>query len=584
MEKNEPVWRTDAAVVQRAAGVVSSLLGSPNAGISLKMLRWRVRGVTVNIVRGGVRNVTVYLTASRMRAADVVAVEGFGPLRITPPPKNSNCSREVRTGPTLTLTAAEDPDFTLVLKALEALLSGEETMQNVTSLDHFEGEDADTEALELPEGERRLATQPLDLTIETLSNRISRGSIILQPEFQREYVWTSAKASLLIESLLMRIPLPIVYLSETQDGDWEVVDGQQRLTSIHSFVIGKFPDGATFKLGRLAVREDLRGMTFSDLPRADQNAILNYTLRSVVLQKESHPDLKFEVFERLNCGSVQLTDAELRNCMYRGAYNNLLADLATNPFLLKVRRTMAPHKRMEDRQLILRFLAMKRNTHLNYRGSMKAFMNHEIQHFQHATAAQIAEMRRWFEDAIESAWIVFGDHAFRRWTPADGYGEEAGWDSKLNIALWDTLLYSFAMHEKRQIIPAADAIREEFLDLMTSDQRFVDCIGRSTDRPDRLQYRADAWLRRLASVIQVPANEKRLFSRKLKQELYDTDAACAACGQHIPSVDDAEVDHVDHYWRGGATIPENARLLHRFCNRKRGGRSDDVAFGVPPIG
>lgn len=440
--------------------------------------------------------------------------------------------------------------------------------------EEFEGAESEDEALILSEGERRLSTQSLDLSIDALVSRIDRGSLVLQPEFQRDYVWSSAKASQLVESVLLRIPLPIVYLSETEDSDWEVVDGQQRLTSLYAFVRGQFPDGATFRLGRLHVRDDLRGKGFRDLPRTDQNSILNYTLRAIILNKESHPDVKFEVFERLNCGSVQLKDAELRNCMYRGPYNDMLAELSSNDFLLKIRRADRPHKRMEDRQLILRFLAMKRNSHLNYRGSMKQFMNREMETHRHAPPAEISDLKRQFEEAIASAWHVFGPNAFRRWTPPLHPGEKGSWDSKLNVALWDTILYGLAFYERRQIIPVSDAIREEFLDIMAGDPVFVDYIGRTTDKPDRVHYRARVWLERLEKVVNVPANESRAFTRELKGALHAANPTCTLCGQHIHDADDAEVDHVQHYWRGGATIPENARLTHRYCNRKRGGRGE----------
>lgn len=445
------------------------------------------------------------------------------------------------------------------------------TEEMVDEIDEFEPEE--DEVLELRENERKLSTQPLDLTVDLLVSRIDRGGLILQPEFQRDYVWSSAKASQLIESILIGIPLPIVYLAETPDSDWEVVDGQQRLTSIHSYVRGKFPDGSAFRLGRLNVRSDLKGKGLKDLSKPEQNAILNYTLRAIVLRNDSHPDVKFEVFERLNCGSVQLKDAELRNCMYRGAYNDMLAVLSRNPFLLKVRRAEAPHKRMEDRQLILRFLAMKRNSHLNYRGAMKQFMNREMQTHRHASPVDVAKMSRMFEEAIECAWLVFGENAFRRWNAGRTASEASEWDSKINIALWDTLLYGFAFYEKRQIVPAADAIREEFLDLMSNDPTFVDYIGRSTDKPERLQYRARVWLERLAAVVATPGNETRAFSRKLKETMFTLDPTCSICHQRVPSADDAEIDHIEHYWRGGATIPENARLTHRHCNRVRGGRN-----------
>jgi uncharacterized protein with ParB-like and HNH nuclease domain len=120
----------------------------------------------------------------------------------------------------------------------------------------------------------------------------------------------------------MRIPLPVIYVSELSDGSWEVVDGQQRLTSIRSFIDGTFPDGQTFKLGQIRVRDDLRGKVFADLSPDDQNAIEEYSLRVIMILKEADQDLKFEVFERLNSGADKLNDMELRNCVYRGRYND----------------------------------------------------------------------------------------------------------------------------------------------------------------------------------------------------------------------------------------------------------------------
>src|SRR4051794_19527166 len=110
-----------------------------------------------------------------------------------------------------------------------------------------EAED-DNEALDLPHTQRRVLTQIRDESIDALVGRIRRGRLVLQPDFQRDFVWSRAKASALIESILMCIPLPVIYVSELDNGIWETVDGQQRLTAIRSYIDGKFPDGQSFKL------------------------------------------------------------------------------------------------------------------------------------------------------------------------------------------------------------------------------------------------------------------------------------------------------------------------------------------------
>jgi len=433
----------------------------------------------------------------------------------------------------------------------------------------------DNTPLEIPPDKRRVKTDKQDVPIETLQMRIKKGRLDIQPEFQRYYVWSPSKASKLIESVLLEIPIPVVYLAEEQDNRQSVVDGQQRLTSIVAFLDGLFPgpDKATFKLTSLQVLKELNGLTFKELDAAMQEKILGTPLRLVIIQKDSDPDVKFEVFERLNVGAVALNDQELRNCVYRGSYNKLLRELSQNEHLLKVLRQEQPHPRMQDRQLILRFFAMWRKTHLKYKSPMKQFLNHEMEQNRNIAPEIVEEMREIFARSIEMAYVVFGQNAFRRFYPGNPQEPNGNWEpKKLNIALWDTILYGFSYFEKAQIIPIADAVREEFLDLMGTDDQFVKFITSTTDQPDRVQYRADIWIKRLRELVGYKGAEPRNFSLALKQKLFEVNPACAICGQHMHDIDDTEVDHILHYWRGGKTISQNARLTHRFCNRQRGGR------------
>jgi hypothetical protein len=213
----------------------------------------------------------------------------MAPSGVTPsvPPKNSNCSAAIKAGPTWFAYVASEADSVALMALLVQLKLGEIAMDLIDGELEFEesADDQEEVALDLEGAERRLSTQSLDLSIDALVARIGRNSLVLQPEFQRDYVWSAGKASALVESVLMRIPLPVIYLAETPDSDWEVVDGQQRLTSLYSYVVGKFPDGTAFRLGQMNVRGDLKGKAFKDLAKADRNTILNYTLRAVIIQK-----------------------------------------------------------------------------------------------------------------------------------------------------------------------------------------------------------------------------------------------------------------------------------------------------------
>ena len=121
---------------------------------------------------------------------------------------------------------------------------------------------------------------------------------------------------------MLDIPLPIVYFSEESGGKVAVIDGQQRLTAFFSFIDGKFPNGKDFKLTGLKVFKDFNKKKFSELSDKYQEKISECKIRTITFKQDSDKDLKFEIFERLNSGSVKLNDQELRNCMYRGRYND----------------------------------------------------------------------------------------------------------------------------------------------------------------------------------------------------------------------------------------------------------------------
>ncbi|WP_439392757.1 HNH endonuclease signature motif containing protein [Deinococcus aquaticus] len=327
-----------------------------------------------------------------------------------------------------------------------------------------------------------------------------------------------------------------------------------------------------FRLTGLQVLDELNGKRFSELDVDTQNLILQATLRVIVIKAESHPDVKFEVFERLNLGAEKLNDQELRNCVYRGRYNNLLAKLSEYKPFLQIQGLSAPHTRMADRQLILRFFALHRLTHLHYRGNMKQVMNRELEEHRDPSDATLKQLEELFTRSIDMALTVFGKRAFRRFQPGTVQKPDGTWEERLNFALWDTLLYTFSFYQKSDIVPNADRIYEEFLDMMTHDAVFSEYVVSTGDKAERVKYRAETWKQRMDAVVGAPRSDPRTFSKKLKVELFEQDPTCTICNQQIQSLDDSEVDHVVHYWRGGQTVPENARLTHRYCNRTRGGR------------
>jgi len=430
----------------------------------------------------------------------------------------------------------------------------------------FEIQEED-EPVEIDLKDKRVYSEKSDRTIFELSHQNKRGRLKLNPEFQRHYVWDDNTASRLIESVFLEVPIPIIYFAEENNGDYSVIDGQQRLKSLFNFLDNEL------ELKGLQVYRELNGKKYQDLGPDLQNKFENYTIRVIEIRKESHPVVKFEIFERLNRGSFKLNDQELRNCIYRGKYNNLLKELAEDKDFMFLLGLKEPHKRMFDRELILRFFSFYHSTYLNYSSPMKRFFNMDMEKNQNINPNQEDELRKVFKKAVTMTKSVFGNNAFKRFMPGTERDPNGIWEKvRINQALFDVIMFSFTQYDQNQVVPLADPIREELIWLMTHDQEFIDSILISTSSKDKVYTRFEKWIHFLKEVLGAPRREERCFTLSLKEQLFNANPTCAIDSQRIHTVDDAEIDHVDFYWRGGKTIPSNARLVHRYCNRARGGR------------
>jgi hypothetical protein len=426
------------------------------------------------------------------------------------------------------------------------------------------------ESLEIPSGKRAVFTESADPEIESLYNKFKRGKLVVQPDFQRQFVWDGKRASLLLESALLGIPIPIIYISEEPDNKEYVIDGQQRLTSFFSFLDGTFPDGADFKLSGLKVFRELNGQKYGELSDKLQDEIRYFKLRTVTFKRESDPNLKFDIFERLNTGSVTLNDQELRNCIYRGPYNNLLKQLSESDDFTFLLGLTKPDRRMKDIELVLRFAAFHHATYLNYKPPMKNFLNKEADTHRNLSANDAKALTVAFKSACQIIRSMFGKNAFKRFYRGTEKNPLGYWEpKKFNASLYDIMMYTFAREDKNVIYQNLDAIREALIYLMTESEEFIAAIELSTSSVQAVTKRFDLWRLTLQDIIGISKKEPRCFSRQLKESLYKANSACAICGQKIEDIDDSAVDHIKQYWTGGRTIPENARLAHRFCNWAR---------------
>ena len=417
----------------------------------------------------------------------------------------------------------------------------------------------------LPLLRRTLRTQPSDPTIKSLCERIKKGRLITQADFQRKYVWKNdAKLkSRLIESVFLEVPIPTIYTAEEENGSEVVIDGQQRLLTFYSFLNDEF------RLTGLEVCKELNHKsykTLGDINASYQEKIDDYPLRVIKILKDSDFSVRFDIFERLNRGSVKLNDQELRNCIYRGEFNNFIKNIA-NDKDFQVLLGSKEQNRMQDVELVLRFFTLYEKTYLKYKSPMKHFLTTFMRDNQNPDENKINELKKIFKHSVQMVKTVIGEKGFYLYTNKDNKSGKS--ESVINKGLFDVLMCGFAGYDQNQVMPRKDAVKEELLWLMNNDEYLDVITGAGTDGKKKLEKKFDIWFNSLKTILGYPEKEPRCFSWELKNKLWKSNPVCTICEQKIEQLDDSEIDHIEFYWRGGKTIPDNARLTHRFCNRSR---------------
>ncbi len=435
-------------------------------------------------------------------------------------------------------------------------------------MDDEKENDAGSDNFDLSQ-QRKIHTEIGDPEVKGLHDKWKRNRLNIQPDFQRQFVWDVQKSSQLMESAILGIPLPVVYFSEEGGGIISVIDGQQRLTAFFSFIDGKLPNGKDFKLSGLKIFKDCNKKKFSELPEQYQEKISECKIRTITFKPDSDEDLKFEIFERLNSGSVKLNDQELRNCIYRGPYNDLLRELSKDKDYKKIMGYSNPHERMIDVEYVLRFASFVNQTYLKYNSPMKKFMNKEMEQRKNISKEDSGKLKLAFKRSVSIIYALLGKNAFRRFIKGDEDNPSGRWGpTTLNASLFDILMWSFADKDKNLVMKNLDSIKEELIKLM-HDQKFIADITIATSANNRVQGRFDAWRMVLDGILSDQSKQPRCFPRQLKEKLYGENSICQICNNKISDIDDSAIDHIEPYSKGGETIPENARLVHRYCNNSR---------------
>jgi 5-methylcytosine-specific restriction endonuclease McrA len=428
--------------------------------------------------------------------------------------------------------------------------------------DQLEPENGDEIPVTKPD-DHPVTSQICDWTISALTDKLNRGNLELQPKFQREYVWSLRPElpSRLIESLLLRIPIPPIYLGKMPGGRHEVIDGQQRLTTLVKFVRNEFSLCKLLRMG------SLNGKLFKDLSPEQQELILDEPIRTIVIDSAGNSDLRYEVFERLNRGSMALNEQELRNCVYRGPFNDLLAELEQDPVWRKVKGGIEPEWRFKEREMILRFFAFA-NRLPQYNGGLKAFLNEYMADYSPRKEADLKTHAALFRQTMQNVYTVFGPNSARYYdvNPRTNNGD---WDTKFSITVLDIQAAALINRPPAKVQQVAEQIRELFLFTMLTDVEMQDAISRRTGSSVQTRIRFTKFRQLVDPIIDGAQVEPRFFDYVYRKELWNKSHVCELCNNEIHLFGDSTVDHIFPYSKGGKTVSENGQLAHRGCNARK---------------
>ena len=311
-------------------------------------------------------------------------------------------------------------------------------------------------------------------TVYGVLRRIRSGTYVMNPDFQRDFIWPEDKQSKLIESVIMRIPLPVFYMAENSDGRMVVVDGLQRLFTFKQFVDGEL------KL-RLPDRDELNGKRFSDLPAKFQNRIEDCNLIFYILDSRAPERARLDIFERVN-GGVPLTRQQMRNCLFMGAATRFLKREARTDIFLEATGRSLNQKTMRDREFVNRFCAFQLLGLDEYHGDMDDFLAKCLSSMNKMQVSDLDRLSMEHRRGLSNNLLLFERHAFRKHIP----GQVAR--NVINASLWDVMSTGLSHYSEDRVSAYSERLRSAIYQLLDDDE-FHNAITYSTNGTPRVRIR-----------------------------------------------------------------------------------------------
>lgn len=323
-------------------------------------------------------------------------------------------------------------------------------------------------------------TPSIDILIKRL--KAEPSEIDLSPAFQRHSdLWDEEKQSRLIESILIKFPLPAFYFDGSDNNNWLVVDGLQRLSSLRNFIILK-----KLKLKGLEFLRQLNGMKFDELPRSLQRQIEETQITAYIINDGTPEEVKFNIFQRINTGGLTLNSQEIRHALNQGIPATFVAELAElEEFRTATDEALKP-KRMLDREFVTRFLAFYLHPHNEYVPDLDTYMNSAMSELKKMDALQRQKIKDDFIHSVLLAKSIFGDWAFRK---ADKYPDKRKPINKALFEVWSVSLARLDESQRNKIENKKEILFDKSIQLVKEDATFFDSITTSTGNRSSVAYR-----------------------------------------------------------------------------------------------
>lgn len=326
----------------------------------------------------------------------------------------------------------------------------------------------------------KIATPPM--TIQTIIERLANNGINLFTEFQRRPdLWDNKKQSRLIESILLKAPLPSFYFDGEKDNNWQVIDGLQRISTIKNFIIDK-----TLTLENLDFLQQFNGKKYDDLPKDLQRRIKSFPITGHIIQEGTRDDIKYILFSRINTEALILTPQEIRHALNQGKPASFIKELATLPSFRKATDSSIKTIRMEDRDFANRFVAFYFAGHHNYQPDLNSFLNLGMANLKNKSNEVLQRVKQDFIQANELAFDIFQKDAYRKRINSNTRR------NSINKALFDTLSVNLARlneFQVEQLKKRKGIFREQTKLLMRNDKIFMNAISFGTGEKNKVKTR-----------------------------------------------------------------------------------------------